>query len=364
MDQKKIPVAILGATGMVGQRFIELLIDHPWFEIIAITGSEKSVGKRYGDAAHWMMTTPIPENIADMAIEPTVPLLHCDIVFSALDSKVAGEIEDNFAKSGYLVISNSSNHRMDENVPLLIPEVNPSQLSLIENQLSNGAGAIITNPNCSAVGIAMSFKPLLGLADIESAHIVTMQAISGAGYPGVSAFDITDNIIPHIAGEERKIQIELPKIFANLQNDKLCSHPMQISAQCNRVPVIDGHTACISLKLKNPIAPEELIKAWNAFESEPQELQLPSAPKSPVMYLKEHNFPQPKMHRNLGKGMCVTIGRLRPCSFMDLKFVVLSHNTIRGAAGGALLNAELLVKKGYLATLQKSKQQTHVLASC
>jgi len=364
MHQKKIPIAILGATGMVGQRFIELLIDHPWFEIIAITGSERSVGKRYADAAHWMMTTPLPENIADMLIDSTVPILPCDIVFSALDSKVAGEIEDNFAKSGYLVISNSSSHRMDENVPLLIPEVNPSQLELVEKQLAKGTGAIVTNPNCSAVGIAMSFKPLLDIVDIESAHIVTMQAISGAGYPGVSAFDITDNIIPHISGEEKKIQIELPKIFASLEDGNLFYHAMKISAQCNRVPVVDGHTACISLKLKRPIASEELINAWNTFKGEPQKLNLPSAPKSPVIYLKEHHFPQPKMHRNLGKGMSVSIGRLQPCTFMDLKFIVLSHNTIRGAAGGALLNAELLVKKGLLSALQNSKLKNHALASC
>lgn len=364
MHYKKIPVAILGATGMVGQRFVQLLADHPWFEIIAITGSERSVGKKYGNAVCWKMSSLLPQNIAQMAIEPTLPQIACDIVFSALGSSVAGEIEESFAKSGYIVISNSSNHRMDEDVPLLIPEVNSSHIALIEKQLQKGLGAIITNPNCSAVGIAMAFKPLIEIADIESAHIVTLQAISGAGYPGVSALDITDNIIPHICGEERKIEIELPKIFGSYENNTINNHLMQISAQCTRVPVVDGHMACISLKLKRPLAINEAIDAWNNFTSEPQKLKLPSAPQFPVIYLKDSNFPQPKMHRNFGSGMSVTIGRLQACSLLDIKFVVLSHNTIRGAAGGALLNAELLAQKGYLSALQQSKQQKLFFANC
>ena len=333
----KIPVGILGATGSVGQKFIELLADHPWFEITAVAASENSAGKVYKDAVGWFMKKPIPENVASMTVEKCEPTLDCKVVFSGLDAKVAGEIETKFRDAGYFVISNSRNHRMDPDVPLLVPEINPESLSLLEKQTSKGK--IITNPNCSVMGLVFPLKTLLPYG-IEAVSVVTLQALSGAGYPGVASVDIIDNVIPFIGGgEEEKIETEPNKIL---------SANLNISATVNRVAVLDGHTECISVKLKNKLPKEELINIWNNFKGEPQELDLPMAPKQPIKYFFEENFPQPKLHRDLEKGMVVSIGRLRDCSVLDYKFTILSHNTIRGAAGGAILNAELLVKKGFI----------------
>ena len=335
---KKIKVGILGATGSVGQKFIELLADHPWFEITAVAASENSAGKLYKDAVGWFMKKPIPENVASMTVEKCEPNLDCKIVFSGLDASVAGEIETKFRDAGYFVISNSRNHRMDPDVPLLVPEINPESLSLIEKQASKGK--IITNPNCSVMGLVFPLKTLLPYG-IEAVSVVTLQALSGAGYPGVASVDIIDNVIPFIGGgEEEKIETEPNKIL---------SANLNISATVNRVAVLDGHTECISVKLKDKPTKEELINIWNNFKGEPQELDLPMAPKQPIKYFFEENFPQPKLHRDLEKGMVVSIGRLRNCSVLDYKFTILSHNTIRGAAGGAILNAELLVKKGFIA---------------
>jgi aspartate-semialdehyde dehydrogenase len=355
---KKIAVGILGATGMVGQKFVELLSSHPWFEIVALAASDRSIGKRYGEAMRWSMPSALPENIANMNVVPCQPNLPCQVVFSGLDSSVAGEIEENFAKRGYKVISNSSNHRMDPDVPLLVPEINSEHLKLIDHQ-QFGGGAIITNPNCSVIGITMALKPLLDKWGIEAVNVVTLQALSGAGYPGVPSMDILDNVIPYISGEEAKVEKEPLKIMGTFDGKEIVHYPMNVSAQCTRVSVADGHLACVSVKLKNKAIAEEIIAAWQDFQGEPQRLELPMAPKRPIMYLEDERHPQPKLHRNLAGGMTVSIGRLRKCPLLDWKFVILSHNTIRGAAGCAILNAELMVKKGYLETETDNKSKSN-----
>ncbi|MEI8365832.1 MAG: aspartate-semialdehyde dehydrogenase [Parachlamydiaceae bacterium] len=337
----KIPVSILGATGSVGQRFIELLRDHPWFKIVSVAASDRSAGRRYGEAVNWLMSTPLPKDIGEMVIERCEPGIAGRFVFSALDTSVAGDVETAFAKAGYCVISNASNHRMQSDVPLLIPEVNGSHLGLL-NEQKFPKGKIVTNPNCSAIGLCLALKPLYDAFGIDAVHVVTMQAISGAGYPGIASMDIMDNVIPYIRGEEHKLETEPLKILGSLKGNRIEPATFAISAQCNRVPVIDGHTECVSIKLGMKVSPNDLISAWRAFSGEPQRLQLPSAPLSPIHYLEGEAFPQPKLHRQMDKGMAVMIGRLRPCSLFDYKFTLLSHNTIRGAAGGALLCAELI----------------------
>jgi aspartate-semialdehyde dehydrogenase len=328
---------------MVGQKFVELLSNHPWFEIVALGASDRSVGKRYEEAIRGMGSA-LPQKIGKMVISPCVPSLPCKVVFSGLDSSVAGEIEKNFAQSGYIVISNSSNHRMDENVPLVIPEINGDHLQLMLEQ-GFGGGAMITNPNCSVTGIGIALKPLQDMWGIESVYIVTLQALSGAGYPGLSSIDILDNVIPFIAGEEAKIETELLKVLGEYHDGKIVPNKMRISAQCTRVPVSDGHLACISVKLKKKAHEDEIIASWRNFNGD---LDLPTAPRHPIIYLENERDPQPKLHRNLEKGMAVSVGRLRKCPLMDWKFIVLSHNTVRGAAGCAILNAELMVVKGFI----------------
>jgi len=340
----KIPVGILGATGSVGQKFVELLAEHPWFEITALAASERSAGKSYREAAHWFMSSPIPEKIAALPVSDCTPNLPCRIVFSGLDASVAGEIETDFAKAGYIVISNSQNHRFDGDVPLMIPEVNPDHLALISGQ-QFGNGAIITNPNCAATGLVLALKPLNDLFGLEAVNVVTMQAISGAGYPGVASLDILDNLIPLIRNEEEKVESEPLKILGLLNENRIEPANFKISAACIRVAVTDGHTACVSIKFRKKPSAQEIIEAWNRFSGEPQRLNLPSAPKQPIRYFSEDDAPQPKLHRMLGRGMTVSVGRLRECPILDYKFVILSHNTIRGAAGGAILNAELYVSK-------------------
>jgi aspartate-semialdehyde dehydrogenase len=345
--QKKIPVGILGATGMVGQKFIELLSDHPWFEVVALAASERSEGKKYGEAMKWMMESPLQRRIAEMTVQACLPTLPCQVVFSGLDSDVAGEIEKKFAIAGYTVISNSRNHRMDADVPLLIPEVNSEHLELVKTQ-RYANGMIVTNPNCSVIGLTTALKPLIDQWGIKEAHVMTMQAISGAGYPGVPSFDILDNVIPYISGEEEKVETEPLKILGTFSEKKIQPYKMGLSAQCNRVAVMNGHMGCVSVKLNNQAAAEEIIHAWRTFSGTPQALKLPTSPENPIVYLTDERHPQPKLHRHLGKGMTVSIGRLRKCSLLDWKFALLSHNTVRGAAGCAILNAELMVKKGYI----------------
>ena len=339
----RIPVGILGATGSVGQKFVELLQNHPWFEIAALAASERSAGKPYGDSVQWILQTPLSSKIASMQIQTCEPDLPCRIVFSALDSGVAGEIETTFANAGYFVFSNSRNHRMDADVPLLVSEINSDHLQLLEKQPYKGA--ILTNPNCSATGLVLALKPLLDRFGLQAVHVVTMQALSGAGFPGVSSLSILDNVIPFIPGEEEKLESEPLKILGKYENGSIHNLNLKISAQCNRVSVFDGHTECVSVKLSRTTSEEEMIREWNDFSGEPQQLKLPSAPEKPIHYLPEKDAPQPRLHRNMENGMAVTIGQLRPCSLLDYKFVLLSHNTIRGAAGGAILNAELMVKK-------------------
>lgn len=343
----KINVAILGATGSVGQKFVELLADHPWFEVTELAASSKSAGKTYGEAVNWFMQTPLTEKFKNMIVKECVPNLNAKVIFSGLDSNVAGEIESEFAKAGYVVISNAKNHRFFENVPLMIPEVNPDHLELLKTQ-SEWKGCIITNPNCSTIGLVTALKPIHDKFGIESVNVVTMQAVSGAGYPGVPSLDIYDNVIPFIDGEEGKMESEPKKILGVLNGPKIDFSDIKISAQCNRVLVIDGHTECVQIKLKKKTTVDDIIATWKNYKSEPQELNLPSAPKLPVQYFYENKYPQPKLHRNLEKGMAVAVGRLREDSLFDFKFVVLSHNTVRGAAGGTILIAELMKSKGLL----------------
>lgn len=341
----KVPVAILGATGAVGQRFIELLARHSWFQIISISASERSVGKQYKNAVNWLMSTPLPQDIGEMLITPCKPGMSCSLVFSALDSHVAGDIETQFAEAGYLVVSNARNHRMQPDVPLLIPEVNKNHLDLLKVQRYQ-PGGIVTNPNCSTIGLTLALKPLHDRFGVEAVHVVTMQAISGAGYPGVASMDILDNVIPYINGEEHKIETEPLKILGKFQDTHIEPASMVISAQCNRVPVTDGHMVSVSLKLKAKASKQDVIQAWREFTGDVYQMGLPLAPQQPIHYLEEDNSPQPKLHRHLEKGMAAAVGRLRECPIFDFKFSLLSHNTIRGAAGGAVLCGELLLKTG------------------
>jgi aspartate-semialdehyde dehydrogenase len=341
---KKIPVAILGATGSVGQKFIELLKDHPWFTIAELGASERSSGKKYRDAAKWVMASRLNDDIAEMVIKECAPNFESKLVFSALDASVAGEIETEFANNGYYVISNSKNHRFDKDVPLLIPEVNYNHLGLIENK----NGAIVTNPNCSTIGLTLAIKPLFDNFGIDLLNVVTMQAISGGGYPGVPSLDILGNVVPFIGGEEEKMKSEPLKILGHFDGKAIANANFTISAQCNRVPVIDGHLETVQVKFKKKPTKNDILQVWENFKSKPQELNLPSAPKKPIHYFEEDYLPQPRLNSNLENGMAVAVGRLRECEIFDYKFVVLSHNTIRGAAGGTLLAAELMKANGYL----------------
>ncbi|MFA7288090.1 MAG: aspartate-semialdehyde dehydrogenase [Melioribacteraceae bacterium] len=351
----KITVGILGATGSVGQRFIELLSNHPYFEVAELGASGRSAGKKYSEAVNWIMQTPLPTEYGNLVVKECIPNFNSKIIFSGLDASVAGEIETQFAESGYFVISNARNHRFDIDVPLIIPEINYDHLELLHVQKYKGG--IITNPNCSTIGLAMALKPLYDNFGLEAVNVVTMQAISGAGYPGVASLDILDNVIPYIGGEEEKLETEPTKILGKLHLSKTDSDKtntgeieltnFKISAQCNRVPVIDGHTESVQVKLKSKPTLEEIKKVWREFKSLPQKLNLPSAPIKPIHYYEEDNYPQAKIHRNLENGMGVAIGRLRECALFDYKFTILSHNTIRGAAGGTILIAELMQAKGY-----------------
>lgn len=342
----KIPVAVLGATGSVGQRFVELLLNHPWFEVTELAASDRSAGKRYAEATNWVMATPLPEKFANMIVKKCEANLDAKIAFSGMDASVAGEIETEFAEAGYYVISNARNHRFDADVPLMIPEVNHNHLDVVRFQ--NYKGGIVTNPNCSTIGLAIALKPLYDNFGLEAVNVVTMQAVSGAGYPGLPSLDIIDNVVPFIGGEESKMETEPRKIFGSIINNRFVDADIKISAQCNRVGVIDGHTECVQVKLKSKPSKEKIIKVWSEYKSLPQEIALPFAPNPVITYLKEDKYPQPRVHRNIGNGMGVAIGRLREDSLFDFKFVVLSHNTIRGAAGGTILIAELMKAQGIL----------------
>ncbi|HRI47380.1 MAG TPA: aspartate-semialdehyde dehydrogenase, partial [Ignavibacteriaceae bacterium] len=302
---KKIPVSILGATGSVGQKFIQLLYNHPYFVIESLVASERSAGKKFGDAVNWILPVPLPSEIASLVIKKTKETLSSKILFSGLDSSIAGEVEEFYANKGHIIISNSKNHRFDEFVPLLIPEVNHEHLELIRYQ-NYGGGAIITNPNCSTIGLAMSLKPIIDNFGLSDVNVVTMQALSGAGYPGVSSLDILDNVIPFISGEEEKLETEPKKIFGKYSEGKIEFSDLRISAQCNRVAVMDGHLETVQVKLKNNACHGDIIEVWKNFSGLPQKLNLPSAPKQPIYYFTEDNFPQPRIHRNIENGMAVS----------------------------------------------------------
>jgi len=347
---KKIEVGILGATGIVGQRFIQMLEDHPWFEVKWLAASERSAGQAYSDAARWRLKTPIPAHIARMKVSPATPEGAPRVVFASLDAAYAKELEPAFANSGHVIISNSSAFRMQSDVPLVIPEVNPDHLKVLECQSwrRKSGGFIVTNSNCSVMGLVIALAPLQKRFGLETVFAVTMQAVSGAGYPGVASLDILGNVIPYIAKEEEKMEEEAPKMLGRLNGSKIEPADFRMSAQCNRVAVEDGHTESISVKLKKPATAEEVINSWREFRGVPQELELPDAPVEPIMYDTAPDRPQPRFDAERGDGMSVSVGRLRKCNVLDWKFTVLSHNVIRGAAGAALLNAELLKAQGYL----------------
>jgi aspartate-semialdehyde dehydrogenase len=346
----RLPIGILGATGVVGQRFIQMLENHPWFEVAWLAASDRSEGKSYAEAVRWRLKTPIPADVAAMRVSPAVPDGAPKIIFAALDASIAAELEPRFADDGCAVVSNSSALRMQSDVPLVIPEVNAGHIKLIDVQAwrKKSGGYVVTNPNCSAIGLVLALAPLHRRFELETVMAVTMQAVSGAGYPGVASLDILGNVIPYIRNEEEKMEEETLKLLGELNATKVTPARFAMSAQCNRVAVEDGHTESVSVRFKTKAKPAEIIAAWNEYRSEPQELDLPNAPARPVVYLEANDRPQPRFDVEMGRGMTTVVGRLRPCGVLDWKFTVLSHNTIRGAAGAAVLNAELLKAKGYL----------------
>jgi len=348
--QEKIPVWVLGATGAVGQKFIRLLDRHPWFEVAAVAASERSAGRPYAEAAAWKQDTPIPDAVRDMEVVPCVPGPSCRVAFSGLDASAAGPVEESFALAGCAVLSNSRNHRLDPDVPLVIPELNSDHLELISAQRSRtgSRGFIVTNSNCSTMFLAMALGPLHKRFGVKRVFVATMQAISGAGYPGVPSLDILGNVIPYIGGEEEKIEVETRKILGRLAGSTVDLAEIAISAQCNRVAVEDGHMESVSVELAERAPSEDILRAWREFSGPPQELSLPSAPERPIVVMDQADRPQPRFDAGHSRGMATLVGRLRPCPVLHYKFTALGHNTIRGAAGASILNAELLRARGYL----------------
>jgi len=346
---KKIEVGVLGATGMVGQHFVNFLQSHPWFDLTWAGASDRSAGKKYREATSWRLNGAMPQTVADLTVQDCKPGNAPRLVFSAMDASVATEIERAFAQAGHIVVSNSRNHRMEADVPLLVPEINADHLKLvpIQQKKRGWKGQIVTNPNCSTVVLTMALGPLKQFG-IERVVATTMQAISGAGYPGVASMDINANVLPFIGGEEEKMQQETQKILGDLRGDRVEPLPAKVSAHCNRVPVVDGHTVTVSVALSKKPSAQDLIAAIRAFRGAPQERALPSAPVQPVIYMEEENRPQPRRDADRERGMAAFVGRLRLCPVFDFKFVALGHNTIRGAAGAAVLNAELMSAEGYL----------------
>jgi aspartate-semialdehyde dehydrogenase len=351
MDIKqKIPVAVLGATGMVGQRFVQLLAKHPWFELTSVAASERRVGMRYGDTCQWVLDGEMPEKASGLIVQPTLPGLEARIVFSALPAEWAREVEPEFARAGYIVCSNASAFRTAPDVPLLIPEINHDHLALLENQKKQYGwkGLIVTSPNCTTTGIAMPMKPLHDLFEIEKLFAVTMQAVSGAGYPGISYLDIEDNVIPYIGGEEEKIEQETRLLLGSVNEGHREPSAIRVSAQANRVSVKEGHTVCLSVGFKRKPSLNEVIDALKYYKGRPGMPKLPSSPKQILVVRDENDRPQPKRDRGVNAGMSVVVGRIRECPLLDYRMVTVSHNTLRGAASGSILNAELLVAKGFV----------------
>jgi aspartate-semialdehyde dehydrogenase len=352
---KKFRAGVLGATGTVGQRLVQLLADHPWFELTEVAASERSCGKKYSEAVNWHLNTSIPAAAANLVVKSLEPALDCDFVFSALDSSVAGPAEEEFARAGYPVVSNCKNHRMSPDVPLLIPEVNAAHLDAIPVQQKNrgyGSGFIVTNPNCSTAGLVLVLKPLADAFGLEKIFVVTMQAISGAGYPGVASLDILGNVVPFIGGEEEKMEEEPQKLLGRWDGSRFVEAGVGISAHCNRVPVENGHLECLSLSLKKIATLAEVREALRDFTVSEELAALPTAVKNPVVVLDEENRPQPRRDVDAGNGMAAVVGRVRECPLLDVKLTLLSHNLLRGAAGAALLNAELLASRGFFTRLR------------
>ena len=342
----KIPVAILGATGTVGQKFIILLQNHPWFEITELVASPRSAGKTYAEAAAWKQDSPVPEYLATKTVIAAGEKLESRILFSGMDASVAGPLEEDYARAGHVIVSNAKNHRMDADVPIIIPEVNPEHFEMTRRQ--NWSGAIVTNSNCVIMPAAMVLHPLNQAFDLEWVQLTSMQAISGAGYPGVSSYDILGNVIPFIGGEEPKVESEGQKILGRLTDTGIEPASFVLSAQCNRVPVVDGHTENLSIKFRRTATADEVKDVLSRWKSMPQEAKLPSAPEFPVVVFEEENRPQPARDIWTGNGMSACVGRIRECPIGDVKLVVMGHNTVRGAAGAAILNAEAFVHLGYL----------------
>jgi aspartate-semialdehyde dehydrogenase len=349
--ERKFRAGVLGATGMVGQRLVQLLADHPWFALTEVAASERSSGKGYCHAVKWHLESPIPAAAANLVVRDLEPALDCDFVFSALDSSVAGPAEEEFARAGYPVVSNSKNHRMSPDVPLLIPEVNAAHLDAIPVQQKNHGyttGFIVTNPNCSTAGLVLVLKPLADAFGLEKIFVVTMQAVSGAGYPGVPALDILGNVVPFISGEEEKMEEEPQKLLGRWDGSRFVQAGLGISAHCNRVPVENGHLECLSVSLKKVVTLKEVREALRNFTVNDELTALPTAVRNPVVVLDEENRPQPRLDVKAGNGMVAVVGRVRECPLLDVKLTLLSHNLLRGAAGAALLNAELLASRGFL----------------
>ncbi len=347
---EKIPVGILGATGMVGQQFINFLQGHPWFEIAWLAASDRSAGKKYSEATTWRLDGEMPENVRDLVVNESKPAPGAPkLVFSAMDASVATEIERAFAQAGHIVVSNSRNHRMEPDVPLLVPEINPDHLKIlpVQRERRGWPGAIVTNPNCSTIVLTMALAPLKPFG-IEKVLVTTLQAISGSGYPGHSAFDMTANVYPFIKNEEPKMETETQKILGECSGESFAAHPMKVSAACNRVVVLDGHTETISVEFREKPSETDLLEAFRSFRGLPQERGLPSAPPRPVIYMTQPDRPQPRRDVNRENGMAVFVGRLRECPVLHWKFLAMGHNTVRGAAGAAVLNAELLKSEGLL----------------
>ena len=347
----RIPVGILGATGAVGQRFISLLVNHPWFEITDLLASERSAGKRYGDAVNWVLETPLPTPIADLPVKlGKAGNIDARVLFSALPTEDALEMEPVLAAAGHYIFSNASAYRMTEDVPLVVTEINGDHLALVRKQQANRGweGFLVCNANCTATHLVCALHPLELAFGIDRLFVATMQAASGAGYPGVPSLDLLDNVMPHSYGEEEKVQTEPLKIMGKLGNDAITPADFKISAHCHRVPVIDGHFEAVSIALRTPTSRDDVIDAFRNYRQLPQELGLPSAPDPAIIVLDGVHRPQPRLDRMAGNGMATTVGRIRPCDLLDWRFSLLGHNTIRGAAGGSILNAELMVHQGYI----------------
>jgi len=353
MSSSQIPVAVLGATGSVGQRFMSLLDHHPWFKVVALAASDRSVGRRYAEAARWILDDPMPDYARDMIVVPATPeCIDAKIVFSALHNDIAKDLEPQFAQAGAAVCSNASSYRRGEDVPLLLPEINADHIYLIKEQRKNRgwSGAILTNPNCTSTGLTIALKALDKAFGVKKVFAVSMQALSGAGYPGVPSLDIMDNVIPNVGngGEEEKVEWEPRKMLGTLNGSKIDLADILFSAHTNRVAVTDGHTVCASVELANQADPEAAEAVLRDYQADALARELPSAPQPVIDVRSEADRPQPRLDRLTGKGMTTVVGRVRRDPILDLKFVVLSHNTIRGAAGGSIYNAELLVNEGLL----------------